>query len=138
MIRMMRWDGTLQLGIEALDTQHRAIVQAAGEVCEAQRSRDHASLHQALNELMRLSAEHFVFEERLMQETAYPKNAVHSEHHAEILGQLERFSRQVLEKRPSAEFERVMAFLADWIASHIASFDRDFAAYVASVEQEIG
>jgi hemerythrin-like metal-binding protein len=134
----MHWDTRLKLGIEALDTQHREIVEAASEACEAQRERDHKTLRQRLLELMRLSAEHFVFEEQMMLETQYPKIAIHSEHHAEILGQLERFSRLLLEGRASADGERIMRFLTDWIASHIARFDRDFADYLVSVEQEIG
>lgn len=135
---MMRWDARLQLGIEALDTQHREMVEVAGAVCKAQRERDHKTLRQTLYELMRLAAEHFVFEERMMLETRYPKMAVHSEHHAEILGQLERFSRQLLEGRASAEGERIMGFFAEWTASHIASFDRDFATFLARAEAEIG
>lgn len=127
----MRWNAKLELGIDALDRQHKEMVAFAGEVYEAHRELDDMELRRRLLALVSLAAEHFVFEENLMHATNYGKHAVHSEHHAEILGQLERFSQQLLEARYAARGDKLMVFLNDWLSSHIASFDRDFADYLA-------
>lgn len=130
----MRWNDKLELGIEALDSQHKQLVQLAAGVYEAHLRPDRGELQRRLQQLITLASEHFVFEEEMMVGTKYPKSAVHSEHHAEILGQLDRFSRQLLAGRCTGHADRTVAFLNDWIASHIESFDRDFADYLAAME----
>lgn len=129
---MIPWDGALDLGYEPLDTQHKRLVEAANRVYEAHRDGSREDVLAHLRELITVSAAHFVFEEELMAETDYGKAHVHSEHHGEILAKLDRFTQNLASGRFAGDSEKVLAFLAAWIASHITGFDRDLAEHLAS------
>jgi hemerythrin-like metal-binding protein len=127
---MIKWDASLQLGVETLDRQHRLMVDLANRVHGAHRRDDLPALARHVRELIDATAEHFVCEERMMVEAGYAFAESHSEHHGEVLAQFERFSAGLLERREAACANRALAFLSTWIRTHITVFDRELVAHL--------
>jgi hemerythrin-like metal-binding protein len=71
-----------------------------------------------------------VFEEELMAQIKYPKALVHTEHHGEVLAQLNRFFDRVIANNV-ADADKVLAFLREWLTSHLVTFDRDLVQFMS-------
>jgi hemerythrin-like metal-binding protein len=129
---MIHWEATLALGHEELDTQHRELLRLANQLLAAHQGRTAQDLPAAIRALINYSAEHFLYEERLMAESGYAKAELHSEHHGIVLSRLHRFSEGLLRHDGAQTGERVAQFLKNWIVSHLTCFDRDLARHLAA------
>jgi hemerythrin len=69
------------LGHPTLDAQHASIFQLQREIIAAFRAGDTEGGTTALHVLEKDMREHFVLEERLMRDSAYPERALHGEAH---------------------------------------------------------
>lgn len=90
----------------------------------------HASRPRLLDRLTGMICLHFDREERLMRRTAYPGLARHSQAHAFLLAQLNRFAMLAESCPNEAPEEQLMAFIESWIDDHFASEDRAFCDYL--------
>jgi hemerythrin-like metal-binding protein len=125
----------LQLRHEALDHHHKEMFEVAHRLYGAQRAGEKEAVLAHLHKLLSASAEHFVFEEHLMAQTRYPDAALHAEHHGEILAQLERFFDRALAGNLDGA-EDVLAFVTGWLTSHLLTFDRSLAEFMARPDAE--
>lgn len=91
--------------------------------------RSEAVLRHIIREVVRYVEFHFVSEENLMRETAYPGLPAHARIHGELRAVLRAFIQGLLERR---EFpEDLLYFLNRWLIQHIAIHDRQVVAHVA-------
>lgn len=127
---MIQWSDELHLGHKALDDHHKKMVDAANLLYAAHRAGVKEEILTHLHGLISVSAEHFVFEEELMAQVKYPKAPVHTEHHGEVLAQLNRFFDRTLADK-HGEGDKVLTFLREWLTSHLATFDRDFVEFMS-------
>ena len=87
-----------------------------------------AILSRTVLEVRRFMEIHFVSEENLMRETAYPDVESHRSLHAELLIQLTAMTAKLSVHR---EFpEDLLSFLNDWLIAHIAGHARDLTRHV--------
>jgi hemerythrin len=126
---VIQWEAKLALGHEELDTQHRELLRLANQVLAAHQAG--RELPQAIRALINFSAEHFLYEERLMAESGYAKTDLHSEHHGIVLSRLHRFCEGLLRQGGVPAGENVAQFLQNWVVSHLTCFDRDLAHHLA-------
>ena len=127
---MIEWNDQLHLGHKALDDHHKEMVNAANLLYAAHRAGTREAVLHRLHALIAASAEHFVFEEELMAQMKYPKALVHTEHHGEVLAQLNRFFDRAIANN-AGDADKVLAFLRDWLARHLITFDRDFVQFMS-------
>lgn len=125
---MIEWTADLLLGHEAIDAQHREIVAAANSVHRAFAGGSRDACSAALRELRDVTAAHFLYEEKLMRECAYPNAGVHAENHAGLMEQLARLSDLL---HVDGAGEKLLPFLRGWVVSHIVHFDRDVVRHLA-------
>jgi hemerythrin len=110
-----------------LDAQHRGILE------EAERIRS-APLHAVWASVEFLAwhtAAHFAFEERLMEELAYPARQAHGEEHAQFLARLT--TRRAGLEHGGATPENVRALsglVEEWVTMHVKASDVALAAFV--------
>src|SRR5574340_237314 len=124
---MIEWDDQLRLGYEALDDHHKKMVDAANLLYAAHRTGTKEAVLTHLRTLIAASAEHFVYEEELMAQAKYPQALVHTEHHGEVLAQLNRFfDRAIADNLRDAD--KVLSFLKNWLTGHL-TFDRDLVQF---------
>jgi hemerythrin len=127
---MIEWNDQLHLGHDAIDGHHRKMIEAANLLYAAHRAGTREEILSHLQTLIATSAEHFVFEEDLMTRMKYPKALVHTEHHGEVLAELNRFFDRAIAQN-LRDTDRVLAFLRDWLTNHLVTFDRDFVQFMS-------
>lgn len=125
---MIEWDDQLHLGYKALDDHHKKMVDAANLLYAAHRAGTREAVLSHLHALIAASAEHFVYEEELMTQAKYPQALVHTEHHGEVLAQLNRFFDHAIANN-LRDADKVLAFLKDWLTNHL-TFDRDLVRFM--------
>ncbi len=85
-----------------------------------------------MEELLRRSAEHFEYEEKLMKRTKCPDYELHKAEHDYLAAQVINFQEQF-----AAEFvnldEAFLTFLRDWLRNHMMVADRRMSRHLRSV-----
>ena len=132
----IEWNARLILGIRLIDSQHEKLVQLTNNLhlaCLKNREVAMRYFIETAREAVRYADYHFSTEEQMMLFLSYPNYYVHKKEHEgfvkEILRQIYMFS-----EHKNLVPNRFVQFLKDWILSHIAVCDKEFADYIMSVE----
>ena len=116
-----QWDSALELGIAAIDANHRAMIATLNAILEARQSSDKTKLATLLEQLGNETAIDFQTEEELMSQHSLGNLNLHKEEHRQLL---EEFANQVddwRENRISATF--LGRFMYRWLLRHIAALE---------------
>ena len=125
---MIRWSESYEVGIAAIDGQHREMVDIANRLLAGLRAgRERDELVETLRELVRATEHNIATEERLMQEHGLAP-AHHAEEHQRLLEAIRHFDLR-LDPGGMAEAAR---FLHEWLIGHIDEDDRPFAEQLRS------
>ncbi len=125
----IEWSEGLEIGIDAIDNEHRKLVDAinqlkAGLDANEERSR----IIQLVARVARESQAHFASEEAAMVKMKYPGEVLHILKHQHMAAQihsfLERYSRDT-----SALNGHMLNFLRDSLAHHIRNEDAIFGRW---------
>ncbi len=129
------WDKKYEMGISMLDTQNKDLAALCNRFRSElmQRNRGDgvdwkASLALALRESVKYTKAHFVAQERMMQQTNYPKYLQHKQYHQQFVDSITHVlnSFSMASKQTAFEFS---SFLREWVLSHIAHDDQEFAKH---------
>lgn len=125
---MIQWSESYEVGIAAIDGQHREMVDIANRLLAGLRAgRERNELVETLRELVRATEHNIATEERLMQEHGLAP-AHHAEEHRRLLEAIRHFDLR-LDPGGMAEAAR---FLHEWLIGHIDEDDRPFAEQLRS------
>jgi hemerythrin len=132
MANFIEWEDRYSTGIPAIDDQHKELIALTNnlyESCQAGVDVANKQFAKALHAAVDYVKTHFGFEERLLQQKAYPYLEWHKTQHAgfikKILEDAKRFDSG--EAYVPNGFVR---YLRDWILSHIALADKAYAKYI--------
>lgn len=115
-----------RFGIEDIDEQHRILIALIEDLAAKSVDGRWLSLHGGLAEIEYRSRLHFSVEENLMRILRFPDVMWHIEQHAAFLVMVRQFTRQSL---TNALVPGAATVLGDWLAQHIQTEDRSYAAY---------
>lgn len=132
------------MGIDALDQEHKAIVQSlnklvhlwcAGNVDESnvvlkQKGRLENELPALIDELMAVTKEHFTHEEEMMRNEAYPDYRIHMREHTMLLAELKTTLTVNMTDGYTTASKSMLDALKSWYVDHVSRSDRDFANYL--------
>ena len=125
---MIQWSERYEVGIAAIDGQHREMVDIANRLLAGLRAgRERDELVETLRELVRSAEHNIATEERLMQEHGLAP-AHHAEEHQRLLEAIRHFDLR-LDPGGLADAAR---FLHEWLLGHIDEDDRPFAEQLRS------
>jgi len=125
---MIQWSERYEVGIAAIDGQHREMVDIANRLLAGLRAgRERDELVETLRELVRAAEHNIATEERLMQEHGLAP-AHHAEEHQRLLEAIRHFDLR-LDPGGLADAAR---FLHVWLLGHIDEDDRPFAEQLRS------
>ena len=129
------WDKKYEMGISMLDSQNKELVNLCNafraEIMKRTRGDGpdwRVALGIALKGAVKYTKGHFVAQERMMQQIDYPKFQQHKRYHQEFVDMV----AATLESFPKATMQTAFEFsgnLREWIISHIAHDDQEFAKY---------
>ncbi|MDR1535130.1 MAG: hemerythrin family protein [Planctomycetota bacterium] len=128
----MKWDPSLDIGIPAIDRQHRELLDHIVSILIDSESR---SITESLNFMQGYMQQHFAYEEEMQNKYGYPKIEEHVQSHRDfffILSQLEDDYR--INGEGILLMLRIMQTLINWFLEHIAYQDKLFGDYLKSLD----
>lgn len=122
------WNDSLAIGIDAIDNQHRRIVDYINELEVARASDDKVGVSQVLIGLLDYTMTHFAFEEELMVFADYPLKDAHRLTHEAFTNHITQYVEQ--HERGVDVTRRLLSELKLWLSEHIQGEDRRYAPHV--------
>jgi hemerythrin-like metal-binding protein len=126
----MEWQASLEVGLDKIDEDHRALVQAVNQLHAAlDQGQDKQEIARVLNFLRDYTVTHFSTEEALMIKYNYPKAPAHFAAHAELLMKVSDF---IADYRTGyiVSIPDMLTFLEAWLVDHIMVKDKDLGGYL--------
>jgi len=120
---MIPWDARYEVGIAAIDGQHREMLELANRLLAGLRAgAERDQLVETLRALVRATEHNVATEERLMHEHGLAP-AHHAAEHQRLVESIRRFDLRL----DPAGIEASARWLGDWLLGHIDEDDRPFA-----------
>ncbi len=120
---LIEWNSEFNLGIEEIDSEHRALVALINALHEAMSAgAGRADIIEGISEIYTLVAAHFTREEAFMREIRYMAYAEHKEDHEVLLDDLREILNDVRSGGEYAE-DRLSADLQYWFSEHFRTHD---------------
>ena len=129
---LITWTDRLSVGIPAIDSQHRTLVDMINQLHEAhRRGEGRAVLDDILAAMADYARLHFRDEEALMAAAGYPKLAEHKRLHEEFGTRLIVLQARQRRSTPVGLSLEVMSFLREWLVEHIEGVDKHYVPHLA-------
>lgn len=128
----MEWDGSLSIGVEMIDGQHRMLISKLSDLSDAvDQHREAAVLMQTVQFLREYTDFHFKEEEQEMEKANYPHIEEHKKLHKEFIGMIGTLEEDLQEEGATrAVGESVNTFLWNWLYDHIMKTDMKLGSYL--------
>jgi len=127
----IEWRDDYSTGVQALDDQHRQLVEILNSLEDAvRRDRGRRVVDAILNALLGYTQEHFAFEEQALARAGFAEFADHQRRNRQWIREIEKFHHEHLTAGGplSAEFRRA---LRSWLSEHLAQGDRAYRTALA-------
>jgi hemerythrin-like metal-binding protein len=127
---LIEWTAAYSVGVAAIDQQHKGLIGQIRAFQEAMlEGRAAQSLDQILANLGAYTRVHFAFEEKLMEEHAYPETATHRAAHAGLTERVEELQAQ-LGAGNTVPSTQMMIFMRHWLTDHIVAVDKPLGGFL--------
>jgi hemerythrin len=131
---LVEWNEKYSVGIDLIDTQHKKLISLTNTLykgCLMGEKEAQRYFRETIQATVDYVKYHFTAEEKLMEYVKYPDFVNHKNLHS-------GFVMEILEGVKSFQSGRkfvpntFVRYLKDWILSHIAVMDRQYASYILS------
>ena len=130
---IVSWDEKYATGIELIDSQHKELISLTNKLFQACLEGNDAvtvAFKEAMSHMVEYVRLHFAAEEKFQQHINYPKYPEHKKQHEDMVKLILETVKDYSEGRKFVPNNFVRS-LRDWILSHIAVYDKDYATYAA-------
>lgn len=122
----------IELGVPELDAEHREqLIRMNRLVAAMAEAHSPSAVAEDLESLIGFLEAHFLSEQIVMREQAYPGYDAHQQEHDEAIALMRRLQDRFLAGDLAAS-EELMRALRGWLVGHIQSADRVLAGYLTS------
>jgi hemerythrin len=128
---LVEWKDSYSVGIKAMDAQHKGLLQMSNDLftgCLLGGSTAKEYFKMTVHKSVEYVRYHFMTEETFLEKIGYPVLAEHKKQHEafvkELLSQVKNFEDG--QKFVPNNFAR---YLRDWVLTHIAVEDKQYAAF---------
>ena len=128
---IVSWIESYTVGNEQIDHEHMVFIKIIGRIHEAAIQRKSMDdIKRIIYELEKYASFHFVSEENIMIDSAFPDVAEHKKEHEKLLNTLDGKVKKII----SGEEDPItlVSFLVDWFVFHTTSLDLELAKHLAS------
>ena len=133
---MIAWDDALTVGIDEIDSQHKAIIALINDLEALKGQGDDLAAAKALQFLRSYLHDHFELETELMLDLVYPGRTAHQQQHELFVNHVIFFE---IEKEFGVVSEQmltdILVFLTEWFLTHITQEDRLLGAFARTQSQ---
>lgn len=126
----IQWENKFEIGVERIDAEHRiflGLIKDLDDAVEAGKERE--KLKRIVEEIRLYAQFHFLSEENIMIDNAYPRLEEHRDEHRQLLSLLgERAYRFNIDAgNPGKE---LVEFVFQWFALHTTQVDKQIADHI--------
>lgn len=127
---LMVWDDALSVGVAEVDRQHKVLIDLLNQLHAGKTSgKGNDVLKKILGDLTQYTVEHFGFEEKLLDQHAYPELPGHKDSHHKLTSKVIEFKTAFESGKGTLSAELFM-FLRSWLNGHIRGSDRHYGQYL--------
>lgn len=128
-MELIPWRKEFEIGINAIDEQHKVLVGFINKLADAKNVNDQSSLFkETLFGLVEYTKIHFATEEGIMTQMRYPKLAEHKAQHQILIKQVINIIQNVAENHNYIN-DDLMLFLRNWLVHHVLGHDKLIEEY---------
>jgi len=129
------WSNTYSMGVKLIDDQHKGLLDFVNDLfnhASGNEREERAYFALVIQQAVQYIKEHFQAEEKLMIGTKFPGYAEHKKVHDEFTLTVVK-SVKDFESGKRLVLEKFAYFLKDWVLSHIAVMDKQYADYFRKI-----
>ncbi|MDR0582746.1 MAG: bacteriohemerythrin [Treponema sp.] len=135
---LVEWDDRYSVGIQLIDDQHKKLIDLTNTLYKGCLEGDQtagSNFMEAIHGTVAYVKYHFSAEEKMLENIKYPGIMEHKREH-------ESFVKKILEEVESFQNGKkfvpnvFVRFLKDWILTHIAVEDKQYAKYIHDLKKQ--
>lgn len=130
---LFKWKDTFSVNVSDIDRQHKKLFEIGSRVYDIVSLDDnydhYDEIMEILNELVDYTVYHFGFEEKLMEKYGYEDYEQHKMQHYFFIKKVEKMVKKDIDERQQEVMRDLIAFIADWISSHILKSDMKYKEF---------
>lgn len=135
---LISWTPDLSVGFESIDTDHQVLIGLINELDDAVKvGEPRQTVNSVLDALLDYTDYHFGREEVLMKACRYPDMDAHVRTHDTLRAQVADIRGRYLRNPQSIHAREVLAFLKNWLTSHILGRDKLYQPFMESDLQKM-
>lgn len=120
---LMNWDSTLDIGVEAMNHDHRCILDAMNAVYDGTQAGEKGPAMMAkIARLGDITTRHFAAEEAYMAKCGFPELTTHKAIHTKLLGDFQNHASTIGAAGGTVTSD-FFNFLRLWLSAHIKNID---------------
>lgn len=129
----IEWTAALGVGIPAIDSQHRQLVDIINRLAAAANAKAATEeLDSILGELEDYGRYHFSLEEEAFAKVSYPGTSAHVAEHRAFLARLAGFEASFRPGRAEVG-EEILSYLRTWLTRHISFSDKKYKPFLSEI-----
>lgn len=126
----IRWDESMYIGVETIDSQHEKLVFMINELYYAyMEGREKSVLADSITSINEYARTHFATESELMSRHDYPEQNSHLAEHRDFMARSVDFSLAYLHDKEELTAE-MLDYLMDWWSRHIKGTDKRLGRFL--------
>lgn len=126
---IMTWDATLDIGVEAMNAEHRDILDIMNKIYDAYKDgKTGYDITLLVDKLGKVCVSHFADEEKFMEKVGFPGLKEHKILHEKLLTKYGQHAADIQEAGGKVN-DAFFGFLKFWLSSHIKGIDIKYAAH---------
>ena len=128
---VLEWSEKFSTGIRVIDNDHRGLFEEVAILNEQFSMRPQPrNLEWIIESLQRYVAEHFVREEKFMEDAHYPHLEAHKKQHRRAEKLIQELGHIHAADPESIDGKKVVNFLTGWLTGHILGSDMKYVPYL--------
>lgn len=132
------WEPSLSMFVEEIDAQQQELFSRLNHFFTSVVGGDGKNeVEEVLNFLADYCVVHFGTEDLYMERSGYPRYLDHKRAHEQFTSDILDIQRQIKDGNSSHQVITLVDLLGAWVAEHIGKMDKDFGAYLKSVQPEV-
>jgi len=131
----VEWSDSYSMGVKLIDDQHKGLLDFVNDLfnhATGKEDEERAYFSEVIQQAVQYIKIHFQAEEKLMIGTKFPGYAEHKKVHDEFTLTVVK-SVKDYESGKRLVLEKFAYFLKDWVLTHVAVMDRQYADYFRKI-----
>jgi hemerythrin-like metal-binding protein len=129
-ISRLEWSDNFIINADEMDEEHKILVGKMNLLIDAIDLKDQKNILPLFQDFAGYTIQHFKDEEDFMRKTNYPQIESHKKIHEKLLQTVIGFGEEI--KNNTINYQRFIAFLKNWLVTHIAGVDKQYADHNAN------